>query len=160
MKWRTKLRPGDSNAVRTLVSETGFFSAEEQDFAVELVDETLERGKASGYEFVFADEPDAPDRLAGYACFGAIPGTASSFDLYWIAVAPGKQRSGLGSKLIRESERIVRSQGATQMFVDTAGRDQYAPTRTFYERIGYRKAAVLDDFYAPGDAKVIYVKAL
>jgi ribosomal protein S18 acetylase RimI-like enzyme len=84
----------------------------------------------------------------------------SSFDLYWIAVAPDKQRGGLGRDLIRESERLARGQGATQMFVDTAGRAQYAPTRAFYERMGYRKAAVLDDFYAPGDAKVIYSKIL
>lgn len=157
---RSKLRESDSDAVRVLVADTGFFSAEELDVAVELVDETLQRGKASGYEFVFADKPGSPDRIVGYACFGPIPATQSSYDLYWIAVAPGSQRDGLGARLIRESERIAKSQGATQMFVDTAGREQYAPTRAFYERMGYRKVAVLDDFFSPGDAKVIYAKTL
>lgn len=157
---RSKLRDSDSAAVRALVAETGFFSTEELDVAVELVDETLQRGKASGYEFVFADEPGSPDRIIGYACFGPIPATESSYDLYWIAVAPGSQRDGLGARLIRESERVAKSRGATQMFVDTAGRDQYAPTRAFYERMGYRKVAVLDDFFSPGDAKVIYAKSL
>jgi ribosomal protein S18 acetylase RimI-like enzyme len=157
---RSKLRDSDSAAVRALVAETGFFSTEELDVAVELVDETLQRGKASGYEFVFADKPGSPDRIVGYACFGPIPATESSFDLYWIAVAPGSQRDGLGARLIRESERAAKSQGATQMFVDTAGREQYAPTRAFYERMGYRKVAVLDDFFSPGDAKVIYAKTL
>jgi ribosomal protein S18 acetylase RimI-like enzyme len=109
---------------------------------------------------VFADTPGNSARLLGYSCFGPIPSTASSFDLYWIAVAPGQQRTGLGGMLIRESERQAVAMGATQMFVDTAGREQYAPTRAFYERTGYRKAAVLDDFYAPGDAKVIYAKTL
>ena len=157
---RSKLRDSDSAAVRALVAETGFFSAEELDVAVELVDETLTRGKASGYEFVFADKPGSQDRIIGYACFGPIPATRSSYDLYWIAVAPGSQRDGLGARLIRESERAAKSQGATQMFVDTAGREQYAPTRAFYERMGYRKVAVLDDFFSPGDAKVIYAKSL
>jgi ribosomal protein S18 acetylase RimI-like enzyme len=144
-----------------LVGETGFFSAEEQDVAVELVVETLSRGKKlSGYEFVFADDAESGNGLLGYSCFGPIPATESSFDLYWIAVAPGQQRNGLGRKLIRESERIAKEQGATQMFVDTAGREQYAPTRAFYERMGYRRAAVLDDFYAPGDAKDIYARYL
>lgn len=146
--------------MRALVEETGFFSTEELDVAVELVDETLQRGKASGYEFVFSDKPGSPDRIVGYACFGPIPATESSYDLYWIAVAPGSQRDGLGARLIRESERVAKSQGATQMFVDTAGREQYAPTRAFYERMGYRKVAVLDDFFSPGDAKVIYAKSL
>jgi GNAT superfamily N-acetyltransferase len=157
---RSKLRDSDSAAVRALVAETGFFSAEELDVAVELVDETLQRGKASGYEFVFADKPGCADRIIGYACFGPIPATESSYDLYWIAVAPGSQRDGLGARLIRESERVAKSQGATQMFVDTAGREQYAPTRAFYERMGYCKVAVLDDFFSPGDAKVIYAKTL
>ncbi|MEQ9561678.1 MAG: GNAT family N-acetyltransferase [Woeseiaceae bacterium] len=160
MSWRTDVRASDVVAVRSLVAETGFFSAEEIDVAAELVEETLTRGKAAGYEFVFADAPDASGRLLGYSCYGAIPATVSSFDLYWIAVAAGKQRSGLGRELIRESERQARAMGASRMFVDTAGREQYAPTRAFYERMGYRKAAVLDDFYAPGDAKVIYAKTL
>lgn len=146
--------------MRELVAATGFFSAEEQDVAVELVEETLRRGKASGYEFAFADRPGSPGRINGYACFGRIPATLSSYDLYWVAVAPDCQREGLGARLVREAERAAREQGATQMFVDTAGREQYAPTRAFYERVGYRKVAVLDDFYAPGDAKVIYAKAL
>ena len=139
---------------------TGFFSPEELDVAVELVDEAQRRGKSSGYEFVFADQPGRPDRIIGYACFGPIPATESSYDLYWIAVAPESQRDGLGARLIQESERAARSQGATQMFVDTAGREQYAPTRAFYERMGYRKVAILDDFFAPGDAKVIYARTL
>ncbi|MDH4049093.1 MAG: GNAT family N-acetyltransferase [Gammaproteobacteria bacterium] len=160
MKWRTAVRESDSAAVRELVAATGFFTDEEVEVAVELVDETLANGKSSGYEFVFADAPDDSGRLLGYTCFGAIPMTVSSCDLYWIAVAPGKQRSGLGGQLIRESERLAKGLGTTQMFVDTAGREKYAPTRAFYERCGYRKAAVLDDFYAPGDAKVIYAKTL
>jgi ribosomal protein S18 acetylase RimI-like enzyme len=160
MSWRIEVRASDAAAVRSLVAETGFFSSEETDVAAELVEETLTRGKAAGYEFVFADAAGKSGCLLGYSCFGPIPATVSSFDLYWIAVAPGQQRSGLGGKLIRASERQAVAMGATQMFVDTAGREQYAPTRAFYERMGYRKAAVLEDFYAPGDAKVIYAKTL
>jgi hypothetical protein len=39
-------------------------------------------------------------------------------------------------------------------------RDQYAGTRAFYESCGYRLESVLDDFYAPGDAKAIYCKCI
>jgi hypothetical protein len=34
------------------------------------------------------------------------------------------------------------------------------PTHRFYERCGYRQAAFLEDFYAPGDGKVIFVRSL
>jgi hypothetical protein len=46
------------------------------------------------------------------------------------------------------------------VYVETSSRDQYEPTRRFYLKCGYRVDAVLEDFYAPGDGKVIFVKAL
>lgn len=159
-RYRCELRPGDAAAVRRLVAATGFFSAAEIDVAVELVDEALARGSASGYEFLFADDAGHEGELTGYTCYGPIPATRSSYDLYWIAVAPGRQGSGLGRELLRESERRARAAGATTMYVDTSGRAQYAPTRRFYERSGYAMAAELPDFYAPGDAKIIYARAL
>ena len=109
---------------------------------------------------VTPDQGKQPGRLLGYTCFGPIPATLSSFDLYWIAVAPRQQRRGIGQDLMQETERLARQQGATRMFVDTAGRLEYAPTRAFYERMGYRVEASIADFYAPGDAKVIYAKNL
>lgn len=160
MRWRKAVRETDKAAVLALVAETGFFSEEEERIAVELVDETLCQGQDSGYEFVFADMPGNPGQLLGYTCFGPIPETPSSYDLYWIAVSPRHQGKGLGRKLIRETERLARGKRATQMFIDTSGREQYAPTRSFYERMGYQKLSAIENFYAPGDDKVIYSKKL
>jgi GNAT superfamily N-acetyltransferase len=160
MSWRNTLQQSDAPAVGTLVRETGFFSEEEEQVAIELVEETLARGAASGYEFVFVDDPDSPGKLLGYACFGPIPATRSSYDLYWIAVAPSQQGKGLGRRLLREAERCALESGATQIYLDTSGRVQYTPTRSFYEHTGYQRAATLKDFYAPGDDKVIYSRRL
>jgi ribosomal protein S18 acetylase RimI-like enzyme len=154
---REKLEPSDVDAVRRLVARTRMFSAEEVEIAAELVEETLRRGKASGYEFVIATERD---RFAGYSCFGRIPGTESSFDLYWIAVDPELQGRGLGRLLLARSELRVREAGGRRLYVDTAGRAQYEPTRRFYAAAGYAVEATLADFYAPGDAKVIFAKRL
>jgi GNAT superfamily N-acetyltransferase len=158
MPFRTTPRTSDASAVAALIDASGFFDAAERDLAVELVTETLSRGADSGYQFVFDDDSD--DRLSGYTCFGPIPATRSSFDLYWIAVDPKIQGNGLGGKLLRASEGIARDQGATRMYIDTSGREQYAPTRAFYERMGYHQAACLADFYAPGDARVIFARLL
>jgi ribosomal protein S18 acetylase RimI-like enzyme len=160
MHWRNTVKSSDVDAVRRLVASTNFFSGEEQGIAAELVGEALARGTAAGYEFVFADVPGNVDDLLGYTCFGPIPATESSFDLYWIAVSPDRQRFGLGRQLLQESEKIAAGMGATRMFVDTSGRDGYAPTRAFYERMGYEVTARIADFYGPGDDKVIYAKSL
>jgi len=158
IRWRQDVVVADCVAVRDLVAATGFFNAEEVAVAEELIAETVAKGEHSDYLFVFAEEPGKG--LRGYSCFGRIPATQSSFDLYWIAVSPDEQGRGLGREIIERSERIAAELGGTRMFVDTSGRAQYTPTRAFYERMGYTVAARLDDFYAPGDAKVIYAKSL
>jgi ribosomal protein S18 acetylase RimI-like enzyme len=159
-QWRDELRESDRHAVRRLVEATGFFCPEEQEIAVELVEETLGQGKASGYEFLFLDSVAKPEDLQGYTCFGPIPSRPGSYDLYWIAVAPAQQRHGLGKRLLEETERRAFAQGATEMFIDTAGRAQYHPTRSFYERMGYQTFEIVPDFYAPGDDKVVYRKTI
>ncbi|MFW5692920.1 MAG: N-acetyltransferase family protein [Thermoguttaceae bacterium] len=155
--FRRNVAPEDRGRVRAIVESTGFFNEEEADVAVELVDERLAKGAAGGYEFVFA-EVDA--ETVGYACFGRVPLTQSSFDLYWVAVRPGQQRGGLGRALVEEVERQVASLGGGQLYADTSGREQYAPTRAFYTAMGYAQAARLPDFFAPGDDKVVFAKRI
>lgn len=154
---RRELRPEDPASIRRLVAETGFFNPPELDIAEELPRERLKNGEASGYHFLLADRDG---RLAGYTCFGPIAGTAASFDLYWIAVHPELQRLGLGRTLMAETEKLIAAAGGRRVYVDTSQREQYASTRLFYERCGYRLEATLPDFYAPGDGKAIYCKAL
>jgi GNAT superfamily N-acetyltransferase len=155
--WREEVRAADREAVGRLVRATGFFSEEEIGIAVELVGERLEKGEGSGYHFLFAE---GEGRLLGYACFGPIPGAAHSHDLYWIVVDPGTQGKGLGRRLLESSERIMAGQGAVRIYADTSSRPQYGPTRAFYLACGYRREAFLEDFYAPGDGKVIFAKFL
>lgn len=155
--FRYAVTPEDMQNIRQLASATGFFSEAEVAIAAELVEERLAKGTASGYYFVFVDQES---RLAGYACYGPIPCTASSYDLYWIAVHPDFQKKGLGRMIIHESERLMRAAGGTRIYADTSQRSQYNDTRAFYERCGYDIAAVLEDFYDRGDGKVIYAKSL
>jgi D-alanine-D-alanine ligase len=155
--FRGEVRPEDRQAVGRLVRATGFFSEEEIGIAVEIVEERLAKGDTSGYFFIFAEEGN---RLIGYACFGPIPGTLHSFDLYWIAVDPGERGRGVGRKLMAMSETLMAQRGGMRVYADTSSRPQYEPTRAFYLSCGYVQEAFLADFYAPGDGKVIFVKPL
>jgi GNAT superfamily N-acetyltransferase len=157
MIFRYEVAPADRLAVRAIAESTGFFSPAETDVAVELVDERLAKGPASGYEFAFAEEGG---ELLGYSCFGPIAATEASFDLYWIVVAKNRQGAGVGRMLMVESERLIHAAGGRRVYVETSSRAQYEPTRAFYQRGGYRIEVILDDFYAPGDGKVILVKVL
>ena len=98
-------------------------------------------------------------RLVGWICWGPTPCTLGTYDLYWMAVDPAAQGAGIGSVLLRAMEgRLAGS--ARLIVVETAGRPDYRPTRSFYEARGYRRAAVIPDFYAPGDDQVVYLKTL
>ena len=105
---RRDVRAGDPEIVRDITESTGFFYAEEVGTAVELVEERLAKGEASGYSFVFAEEGK---RTLGYACYGPIACTKGSFDLYWIAVHADARGKGLGTVLLDESERLIRAAG-------------------------------------------------
>jgi GNAT superfamily N-acetyltransferase len=155
--FRYETAAGDCEAVREIVTSTGFFNPDEVRIAVELVDERLSSGPASGYFFVFAEHDGG---VLGYACYGPIDGTAGSFDLFWIATHRGAQGRGLGRLVLGETERLVRAAGGRRLYAETSGRPQYAPTRAFYTRSGFLREAELADFYGPGDAKVFFVKVL
>jgi ribosomal protein S18 acetylase RimI-like enzyme len=147
----------DVEAVRDLVTRTGVFSAAEVAIAAELVEETLRNGPAAGYEFVLADHAGG---LAGYSCFGPVPATAASHDLYWIAVDPARHGHGLGAELLARSEARITELGGRRVWVDTSSRADYAAAHRLYRKAGYRLAARLDAFYAPGDSKLIFAKSL
>jgi hypothetical protein len=55
---------------------------------------------------------------------------------------------------------VISSQGGSRVYIETSARSLYEPTRAFYLARGYSQVAELEDFYAPGDAKAMYVKVL
>jgi GNAT superfamily N-acetyltransferase len=155
--FRYEVNPQDPSKIRQLAQATGFFYPFEVDIAVELVEDRLSHGAESGYHFILAEHKG---RLIGYACFGPIPCTVASYDLYWIAVHPDFQGKGLGLHLMKETEKRIAASGGRRVYVETSERPQYDPTRAFYEKCGYKLEAVLKDFYAPGDGKAVYCKSL
>ena len=154
-KLRSQVVPDDRQAVRDIVAATGLFRQGEIDVAVELVEARLSKGPDSGYEFAFAEQKE---EVVGYVCFGRNTISVSSYDVYWIAVEPSKHGQGIGRQLLEEAEKRIAEEGGTRVYIETSQRSDYQATRGFYERCGYSLEAVLEDYYAPGDSKAVYVK--
>ena len=155
LRFRREVIPEDPRRVESIVRSSGFFREDEIGVAVELVDETLLKGPGSGYEFIFAETGGI---TAAYSCFGLIPCTLHSFDLYWIATHRDQMNRGIGRRLLRETESAIWSLGGEAIYVETSSRELYAPTRAFYLNNGYAEKARFEDFYDRGDDKVVYVK--
>ncbi len=154
---RKTVYQSDIMAVSEILTSTGFFYDHEIPVAMELVEEAVTKGKESGYEFVFIDINGKP---AGYACYGLIPCTKTSYDLYWIVVHNNYRGKGLGKIILGEVEKDVTAWGGTAIYIETSDKKQYIPTQKFYESAGCTLEATFTDFYDIGDHKRVYVKRI
>jgi ribosomal protein S18 acetylase RimI-like enzyme len=148
------VRPADRGAVERITRASGLFREDEIPVAVEVFD-----AAAAGDPSYTAIAAEIDGRVTGWICWGPTPCTVGTWDLYWMAVDPSLQGSGVGTALIREMEQRLAGL-ARVIVVETAGRPDYAGTRAFYEARGYRAVATIPDFYAPGDDQVVYLKYL
>jgi GNAT superfamily N-acetyltransferase len=148
------LNVADRGRIEEITRAAGLFREDEIPVALEVFD-----GAAAGSPDYIAIGAEHDGRLAGWICWGPTPCTLGTYDLYWMAVDPALQRTGIGTALVAAMER--RLAGIARLIVvETAGRPDYRDTRAFYQARGYSVAATIADFYAPGDDQVVYVKSL
>jgi len=151
--FRTGVMESDSLAIREITESTGFFYDFEVDVAVELINERLAKGEQSGYYFVIAEIDDKP---VAYTCFGPVPVTIGSFDLYWIVTHNDYRNKGIGKKILEQTYTLIRAMNGRAVYAETSGKAKYADTRAFYEKCNYTLDALQHDFYDVGDDKYVY----
>ena len=148
----------DMKGIEDILKSTGFFYDFEVEIALGLAEETIKTGsEETGYCWMKIVEGK---RLLAFANYTRNPFSVHSWDLYWIAVHQDSRHRKLGSLLLKAVEEDVRNSGGKILWVDTSGRQLYAPTEAFYSNNGYNLQASLKDFYAPGDPKQVYSKTL
>jgi GNAT superfamily N-acetyltransferase len=148
----------DRKSIEEILRSTGYFYEFEIAIALEIADDTLNRGtNGSGYFWMKVSDDEG---LVAFANYGKNSLSTHSWDLYWIAVHPDSQNKKTGSALLKAIEDDVRDSGGKILWIETSGRPLYASTEGFYKRNGYTLQASLKDFYAPGDPKQIYSKVL
>ena len=154
------IRPTTADDVPVLIElarETGVFKSREIDTLREVLDAYLAKPGGDGY-FCATCEQDG--RVLGFTIYGPNPMTDRTWDLYWIAVTRPAQGVGIGTELLRFVEDDIRSRGGRLLLIETSSLPHYGPTRRFYLKHGYEQAATVADFYADGDALVIFRKRL
>lgn len=111
------VRASDRDAVERITRSSGLFREDEIPVAVEVFD-----AAAAGDPSYTALAAEADGRVVGWICWGPTPCTLGTWDLYWMAVDPSLQGTGVGTALIREMEH--RLAGLARMIV---GRRRAAP---------------------------------
>jgi len=148
----------DRETILQISSAVGVFTQEEVNTVDELLQAHLYDPEQHDYHFFAAC--DDSDRVLGFVCFGPTALTEGTFDLYWIAVDKSTQGGGVGRALMESTEDYLRDAGGRLVVVETSGTPAYAPTRRFYERLGYEGHLSAPDYYRPGDDLIVYTKHL
>ena len=112
----------------------------------------------NGPDHVWLTDDDGGPAAAAYVAPERM--TDGTWNLYFLAVRPDRQRQGRGAALVRHVERTLAARGARLLLVETSGLASFERTRAFYRACGYDEEARLRDFYAAGEDKVVFRKAL
>lgn len=152
-----ELRSTDRPEIARILESSGAFRPDEVTVGLELVDETLNPGPSTDYRWSVAERVG---RVVGFACFGPVPMTEGTFDLYWIAVDPEARGSGVAARIEQAVVDEVRAIGGRWLVAETSSTPPYAPAHAFYARRGYRLLGRIEDYYRPGDDRLIYGKRL
>jgi ribosomal protein S18 acetylase RimI-like enzyme len=148
----------DGKAIVSVAASTPLFTEEEVATVKELWDDfVVSHDQKEDYQFLAAYKNGV---LVGFSCYGHRALTKSTFDVYWLAVDNKLQHQGIGKLLLKATENEIQKLGGTIIVIETSTSEAYAPTRKFYDRLNYRVAGEIADFYEPGDGLILFIKAL
>jgi ribosomal protein S18 acetylase RimI-like enzyme len=148
----------DRSGIADLVFSVENFNQAERDCAMELVDICLNHKDQQDYWFAVAENSQAAP--LAYVCWGPVPLTRGTFDLYWIAVHPNARSRGLGQALMAYVVEKVHEQGGRLLIAETSAKESYRKTIEFYQRLNFEEASRIKDFYDVGDDRLIFIKRL
>lgn len=149
------VRRGDLADVQRLLGRIADFKPQDRREAASFARHALDHPAETSFEVHVAERAGA---LVGYLVFGPNPLTDGVHDLYWIAVDPARERTGVGGALVAHAEARIARRGGRMVLIETSSAPEYRRQRAFYRRRGYERVARIPDFFARGEHKIIYRK--
>lgn len=144
--------PQDLPDLKTIIDQNELFPSD-------MLDDMI-----TGY---FADNEEGGSWLTcddgkpvGLVYYTAEPMTEGTYNALLLAVRPDAQGKGVGRALMEHVEQTLKEEGKRILLVETSSLDAFEGTRTFYRRIGYEEEARIRAFYAEGEDKIVFRKAL
>jgi GNAT superfamily N-acetyltransferase len=100
------IETNDRSSIEAILRSTGFFYEFEIETALEIADDTLDKGiEKSTYSWMKVSDDDG---LVAFANYGKNSFSTHSWDLYWIAVHHNSRNKKLGSVLLKAIEDDIR----------------------------------------------------
>lgn len=144
--------PPDREPILALVEASGQFDADGLAHVRDTLDGHLARQGDGIWLTAVDDEP------VGVAYCAPEPVTSGTWNLLLLWARDDRRGKGHGTALVDQVESEVRARGARLLIVETSGLPAFAPARAFYLKCGFVHEATIQDFFAAGDAKMIFTK--
>lgn len=151
--------PEDAETLQEIAVDAKMFRAEDVGFLGERLRAAGDGDQAQAQWLVLEQD----GKVVGGAYVAPEPFADRMWNLYFIAVAPPHQGSGVGAALMAHVEDTLRGRGeevACTLVVETSSTVQYERTRAFYRKLGYDEEARIRRFYGPNDDKIVFWKSL
>lgn len=142
----------DLKAVLSILDNTGLFPSE---MLAEMAEPFLNEAKPH-FWLAACEGHD----ILGFAYCEPERMTDGTYNLLAIAVDPDRQSGGIGQLIVTAVEQAVRALKGRVLLVETSSLPEYERTRSFYDQLGYDREAVIREFYAEGEDKVVFWKHL
>ncbi|MDX2038092.1 MAG: GNAT family N-acetyltransferase [Isosphaeraceae bacterium] len=147
----------DVEAILTLAVSCELFPHDGTDEVAGVLSSSLSGELGPDHVWLTDDENGTVVGVAYYAPERLAEGT---WNLFMLAVHPERQRQGRGKEMVRRVEEALSARGARLLLIESSGLGTYERTRAFYRALGYTEEARIRDFYAAGDDKVVFRKAI
>ncbi|MBM4338356.1 MAG: GNAT family N-acetyltransferase [Deltaproteobacteria bacterium] len=148
----------DREKLRQMIIRTSVFTDDEVGVAMELIDIVI--GNKNQKDYTIVCTVDGHNEPAGYVCYGPVPMTQGTFDLYWIVIDPKVQGQKIGSELLDYMEREIRELQGRMILADTSSIPSYEKANRFYLKRGFKEVARIADYYWKGNDRITYCKKL
>ena len=142
----------DCDALIALATASGLFDPEQTGMLAGMLRSPDEN------DVWFTDEDAGVPVGVAYAASEKM--THGTWNLYWIAITPDRQRQGRGKAMLEHVQEWLIEKRQRIILVETAGVDDFDYVRKFYSDNGFETEARIRDFYEAGVDKVVFRKSL
>ncbi|EKX34509.1 hypothetical protein GUITHDRAFT_80493 [Guillardia theta CCMP2712] len=148
----------DIDKLVQLGKDTGIFGpGEADDLLGKTIVDLLDAKLPSGHQaHVLQDDVN----VLGWMYFGPTEDDPNVWNLWWIGVDPKYQGKGYGKNLLHFFEATATKACAKEVMIETSSAPLLERTRAFYTQQGYCVSRTEPDAYGPGEAKVLFTKAV
>jgi len=156
MLQKEKIRPihtGDLERLKEIIDLNELFPSE---LLEEMIQPYFEESSKEEF-WVTYEVNGVPVAVAYYAPERMTSGT---YNLHLIAIHPDFQGKGIGQDMLNFVENHLRDRGERILLIETSGLPEFEKTRDFYKKNNYHQEAVVREFYAQGEDKIIFWKSL